>query len=150
MLQVTEFLGCSTLQSAILSHHGVPDPRLTAGVTAQTPGDAAVGPPIVRCFLPPARPQHREEDKQPLIWAPQAASLFPSTPAPTAPGTGRARAARGSRGSSIPLGGQAGPGAAAGIAPGRAGMPAEGMVPGGHCLSVPREGNGLQHYVRIR
>lgn len=46
---------------------------------------------LSRRFLPPAwRPrgrQHREEDKQPLIWAPQAASLFPSTAALTAPGT---------------------------------------------------------------
>lgn len=54
-------------------------------VTAQTPGDAAVGPLIVQHFLPPEwRPcgrQHREEDKQLLIWAPQAVSLFPSTPA---------------------------------------------------------------------
>lgn len=33
---------------------------------------------------PPAPRPHREEDKQPLIWAPQPASLFPSAPAPRA------------------------------------------------------------------
>lgn len=131
-------------------------PGCGSGVTAQTPGDAALGPLIVRRFLPPAwRPrgrQHREEDKQPLIWAPQAASLFPSTPALTAPGT-----AGQSTGSSPLLGqhraGRSGrAGGPAGLAPGTAGMPAEGMRDSGasRALSVPGEGSGLQHYVRIR
>lgn len=134
---------------------------MAAGVTAQTPGGAAVGPLIVRRFLPPAwRPrgrQHREEDKQPLIWAPQAVSLFPCTAALTAPGTARRPRHRRAEDGQLDAPRAASPGqaalrAAAGLAPGRAGMPAEGMRGSGasRALSVPGEGSGLQHYVRIR
>lgn len=149
--------------------HHIPGPCLAVvawlwGHSADPPGDAAAGPHIVRRFLPLAqRPhgrQHQEEDKQPLIWAPQAASLFPSTPALTAPGmavwplalTGRGRAAHYISGS-IPWGGWAGPRGCSQAHPQHgAGMPAEGMRGSGasRAPSVPGEGIGLQHYVRIR
>ena len=150
-----------TASPACVSPSGVAWPR-RQGHGADPPSDAAAGPPIVRRFLPPwRRPrgrQHREEDKQPLIWAPQAASLFPSAPAPTAPGMavrplalpGRGWAARHTSGG-IPQGDQAGSGGRGGACPQRrAGMPAEGMRGSGasRAPSVCEEGSGLQHYVR--
>lgn len=92
-------------------------PDCGSRVTVQTPlGDAAAGPSIVQCFLPPARRlrgrQHREEDKQPLIWAPQT---LPFHLCPDGTGHGHAALALPDRGraahhtsGSIPRGGQAG------------------------------------------
>lgn len=173
-----EMLWASRLQNAAADkgppvpyrvHHSIPGPCLALvawrwGHSTAPPSDAAAGPHIVRRFLPlvqrPHGRQHREEDKQQLIWVPQAASLFPSTPALTALGmavrplalTGRERAARYMSGS-IPWGCRAGPGGCGQARPQcRAGMPAEGMRSSGasRAPSVPGEGIGLQHYVRIR
>lgn len=62
----------------------IPEPRWggeaeAAGSRRRPRGDAAEVPTIVQRFLPMAQQsQHREEDKQPLIWAPQPAALFPA------------------------------------------------------------------------
>lgn len=51
----------------------------TVGSQRRPCGDAAEVPPIVQRFLPLAQQsQHREEDKQPLIWVLQPAALFPA------------------------------------------------------------------------